>query len=147
MKPSCWPDWLDALWAKSSVTRGQAGESLAQHTWLVLERLAELMRLRPDLASYLNSSRLWHCLFWACFLHDLGKAASGFQLALRGKKPWKRRHEVLSLAFLDWIAASFSPNPLPVFPRNAVYLAGSVLNAPMLHDLPLWSDHAASQAL
>lgn len=108
MKPSSWPDWLDALWAKSSMTPGQSGESLAQHTWLVLERLAELIRLRPDLASYLNASRLWHCLFWACFLHDLGKAASGFQLALRGKKRWKRRHEVLSLAFLDWIAASFS---------------------------------------
>jgi len=91
------------------MTPGQAGESLAQHTWLVLERLAELARLRPDLASYLNAPRLWHCLFWACFLHDFGKAASGFQRALRGKKSWRRRHEVLSLAFLNWIAASFSP--------------------------------------
>lgn len=108
MKPSLWPDWLAESWAKSSTVAGQPGESLADHTWLVLERLAELARLRPHLATYLEAPRLWHCLFWACFLHDFGKVASGFQTMVRSGEKWGRRHEVLSLAFLDWIIADFS---------------------------------------
>lgn len=115
MKPSHWPDWLHQgtldLWAKSSTDPQQQipGESLACHTWLVLARLAELARLRPHLPVYLNAPRLWHCLFWSCFLHDFGKAARGFQHMLRQpEERWPRRHEVLSLAFLDWIAPAFS---------------------------------------
>jgi CRISPR-associated endonuclease/helicase Cas3 len=115
MKPSQWPNWLNQgeldLWAKSSTDKEKKlpGESLACHTWLVLSRLAELARLRPQLAKYLNAPRLWHCLFWACFLHDFGKAARGFQNMLRNTdEKWSRRHEVLSLAFLDWITPSFS---------------------------------------
>ncbi|NTW01208.1 MAG: CRISPR-associated helicase Cas3', partial [Oscillochloris sp.] len=48
--------------------------------------------------------RLWHCLFWACLLHDFGKAAKGFQNRLQGGPRWPHRHEVLSLTFLDWIS-------------------------------------------
>lgn len=101
-----WPDWLDdILWAKSP-EKGAGGkaESLAQHTWYVLEKLAEAVRLRPGLPQSLNFPGLWNCLFWACFLHDFGKAAKGFQERLRGGERWPHRHEVLSLAFLDWIA-------------------------------------------
>ena len=115
MKPSLWPEWLNHdgldLWAKSSSSAetGVPGESLAHHTWLVLARLSELAQLRPQLTTYLNTPRLWHCLFWACFLHDFGKAATGFQTMLRHPdQKWHRRHEVLSLAFLDWIAPAFS---------------------------------------
>jgi len=109
MNLSPWPDWLDTTWAKSSGKEGQAGESLAEHTQHVLERLADLVRLRPQLPTLLNAPRLWHCLFWACFLHDFGKAAHGFQSMVKEKGVrWQRRHEVLSLAFLDWIAPSFS---------------------------------------
>lgn len=115
MKPTIWPDWLNEgeldLWAKSSADQAQQrpGESLACHTWLVLSRLAELARLRPQLAEHLHAPRFWHCLFWACFLHDFGKAARGFQQMLRKTdERWPRRHEVLSLAFLDWIAPAFS---------------------------------------
>lgn len=109
MKLSPWPDWLHDIWAKSSVEKGQPGESLAEHTQYVLERLTDLAHIRPQLATLLNAPRLWHCLFWACFLHDFGKAAHGFQKIVKqpGEK-WGRRHEVLSLAFLDWIAPSFS---------------------------------------
>jgi CRISPR-associated endonuclease/helicase Cas3 len=110
MKPSHWPDWLNDIWAKSSTDeeKKKPGESLAEHTWLVLSRLTDLMQVRPRLAAMLCAPRLWHCLFWACFLHDFGKAASGFQNMLRGGDRWQRRHEVLSLAFLDWIAPAFT---------------------------------------
>src|SRR6266566_6822448 len=108
MKPSLWPDWLDDTWAKSKQEGEIAGESLAQHTWNVLERFAELARLRPQLASQINAPNIWHCLFWACFLHDFGKAASSFQKMLRDGQRWRHRHEVLSLAFLDWLAPSLS---------------------------------------
>ena len=74
-----WPDWLNTTWAKSSAKEGQPGESLAEHTQHVLERFADLVRLRPQLPTLLNAPRLWHCLFWACFLHDFGKAEHGFQ--------------------------------------------------------------------
>jgi CRISPR-associated endonuclease/helicase Cas3 len=111
MKPSRWPDWLegmDGVWAKSQQEGQTAGESLAKHTWLVLERLAELAHLRPGLGEHLDAPNIWHCLFWACFLHDFGKAASGFQKMVQGGELWRQRHEVLSLAFLDWIAPALS---------------------------------------
>lgn len=101
MRPSIWPDWMEQIRAKS-VAFG--GESLAAHTWDVLRKLAELRALRPTLPALVGVPRLWHCLFWACFLHDFGKAARGFQDRLNGGPPWYHRHEVLSLAFLDWIA-------------------------------------------
>lgn len=107
MKPSAWPDWMEHLKAKSAE---YGGESLADHTWDVLVKLAELRRLRPDLPSLVGAPRLWHCLFWACLLHDFGKAARGFQARLQGGPPWPHRHEVLSLAFLDWIAPHLQPD-------------------------------------
>jgi CRISPR-associated endonuclease/helicase Cas3 len=104
-----WPDWLNEVWAKSA-GKGAGGqpETLAQHTWDVLARLAEMVRLRPLLPLRLGMPRLWHLLFWATTLHDLGKAAAGFQARLRGGPSWPHRHEVLSLVFVDWIAAGLT---------------------------------------
>jgi CRISPR-associated endonuclease/helicase Cas3 len=100
-----WPDWLegpDSLLAKGGGVSGT--ESLPFHTWQVLTRLAEHHRLRPDLHLRLGEPRLWHRLYWACFLHDFGKAASGFQAAIRHKSiRWPQRHEVLSLLYVDWL--------------------------------------------
>lgn len=109
MKPSVWPDWLDDIWAKSAEKgEGHQPETLAQHTWLVLERLSDFIHLRPGLPAEIGQPRLWHILFWAAFLHDFGKAAGGFQDRLRGGAKWPHRHEVLSLAFVDWVAQGFS---------------------------------------
>jgi CRISPR-associated endonuclease/helicase Cas3 len=109
MNPSTWPDWMDHLKAKSEQN---GGETLAEHTWAVLVKLAELYRLRPHLPALVGVPRLWHCLFWTCLLHDFGKAASGFQARLAGGPRWNHRHEVLSLAFLDWIAADLTDDEL-----------------------------------
>lgn len=110
MKPSPWPDELEEmLLAKSAdKSEGDKPESLAQHTWLVLSRLADFMHLRPELPTQLGHTKLWHCLYWAAFLHDFGKALPGFQGILRSDATWREqwgrnRHELFSLAFLDWI--------------------------------------------
>ncbi len=110
-----WPSWLDNVLAKSvEKSHGSEPETLSQHTWSVLERFAELTRLRPDLPAQIGEPRLWHRLFWGILLHDFGKAAAGFQKVLRKEaERWPQRHEVLSLAFVDWLFPdSFSPDRL-----------------------------------
>jgi CRISPR-associated endonuclease/helicase Cas3 len=109
MIPQVWPSELDNIWAKSA-SKGQdeKSETLAQHTRSVLERLSDTIRLRPTLPEQIGFPRLWNCLFWACFLHDFGKATQGFQDMLRDGPRWHHRHEVFSLAFLDWIDSALS---------------------------------------
>lgn len=105
------PAALGHLWAKSASSRAPQGESLAEHTWRVLLRLRDLRRLRPQLAEQLGQPQLWSWLFWACLLHDLGKSTPAFQARLRKEtrespqaKAWgAHRHEVFSLAFVDWV--------------------------------------------
>ncbi|MCX7840815.1 MAG: CRISPR-associated helicase Cas3', partial [Anaerolineae bacterium] len=110
MKPSRWPDWLDDVWAKSADKgAGNNPESLAQHTWDVLARLADYIELRPELPTQLGKPYLWNVLFWAAFLHDFGKALPDFQMMLRRQgERWKHRHEVFSLAFVEWISATLT---------------------------------------
>jgi len=112
MKPSRWPDWLEEVWAKSADRgAGNKPESLAQHTWNVLERLADFIALRPELPIQLGKPYLWNALFWAAFLHDFGKSLPGFQAMLRKQgERWKHRHEVFSLAFVEWIAVDLTPD-------------------------------------
>ncbi len=102
--PPTLPPDPDRFLAKS---RDQGGTSLVQHTWEVLARLTELIRLRqhPVLR---NPAQLWNCLYWACFLHDFGKAVPGFQHAVHGGKRYPHRHELVSLAFVDWIAPTLT---------------------------------------
>ena len=109
-KPMRWPIWLDEIWAKSPVGTEESGESLAEHVWQVLQRLADLYAMRPGLDEQILQERLWHKLFWACMLHDLGKCATGFQDKLHGRRNTEQaaawgahRHEVISLAFVDWV--------------------------------------------
>ncbi len=110
MHPNPWPYWIDDLWAKSAEKgEGSEAETLAYHTWLVLCRLADFIKLHSSLPRQLNQPRLWHCLYWGAFLHDFGKVMPAFQGVLQKdktlKERWgKHRHEVFSLAFLDWIA-------------------------------------------
>lgn len=95
---------LASVWAKSPRPGAQQGESLLGHTSAVVARLSDLYTLFPGLAERVGEPRLWQRAFWACALHDLGKITRGFQAQLHpGGKPWGQRHEVLSLAFLEWV--------------------------------------------
>lgn len=102
------PDFLTAILAKSADrSEDNIPETLARHTWLVVKKVAELAKIRPDLTVVANTADLWHLLYWGCFLHDFGKATGGFQQQLQGISWNGHRHEVISLVFLDWIAANF----------------------------------------
>lgn len=82
----------------------QLQETLAEHTRQVVAMLAGLMRRSPHLARIAGRDDFWHLAFWAAVVHDLGKAATGFQAMLRGGERFPYRHEVLSLACVPWVA-------------------------------------------
>lgn len=112
------PSHINYLLAKSKAFSEdkQNGDTLAQHTWDVLSRLADMKRLHP----HLGADRFWERLFWGCFLHDFGKAASGFQERLRDNKTpnkWsegQHRHEILSLAFVNGLFPQGHPDRFPI---------------------------------
>ena len=97
------------IWAKSGYN-GKDGESLDSHSRQIVHKLMELHERTPDLAEDLQEPRLWHRAFWACFLHDFGKVAAGFQDQLKKGSRWGHRHEVLSLAFLPWAISPKTPD-------------------------------------
>lgn len=110
--PTVFPQSLDGLLAKSGDQRqGTASETLAAHTWAVLARLSDFVRLRPQLPDHFGKPDYWQTLYWAAWLHDFGKAMPGFQqLLVKGKNSpanaWqhsRERHEVYSLAFVAWL--------------------------------------------
>lgn len=94
---------LRDIWAKSPRHGSPSGESLHAHTRRTVAMLAQLRTRLQGLAGALEDPLLWQRAFWACTLHDIGKAAAPFQQALRGSPvSWGHRHEVASLAFLPW---------------------------------------------
>ncbi len=103
--PPCLPPDANRFAAKSAAF---GGTTLVQHTWDVLARLTELIRLHAAAPVPHVPPHLWHCLYWAGFLHDFGKASPPFQRMLAGKGTWPHRHEVVSLAFVDWLAADLT---------------------------------------
>jgi len=91
------------------LAKSKPDESLIAHTWHVLSRLADQVRLHPTLTEEIP--HLWHWLYWGAFLHDFGKSASGFQTMLKSPRDrWPYRHETLSLAFVDWLFPKGAPD-------------------------------------
>ena len=84
------------LLAKSNPKR-----SLLHHTLDVTATIRQYAERWTHLAELINDETLFDDLILAALLHDLGKAASGFQAILRGEDNdlWQHyRHEILSAA-------------------------------------------------
>src|SRR5262249_42778986 len=60
------------LWAKSA-RDARTGESLAHHSAALAAVVAQIAERAPYLAELCDGERLWQRVFWACWLHDLGK--------------------------------------------------------------------------
>lgn len=98
----------EILWAKSvdkAIDKDGNGESLFQHSVNVANNARKICERLPFPAA--ERERLAKLLIEAGALHDIGKAASGFQKMLRVKDWfWGHRHETLSTA----LACVLNPN-------------------------------------
>jgi CRISPR-associated endonuclease/helicase Cas3 len=78
-------------------------ETLREHTFNCLSVLRSLREALPHLPQVAGQPDLWQHLFYAVYLHDLGKAATGFQAMLDGGEKWDYRHEILSTGFVPFL--------------------------------------------
>lgn len=76
------------------------GETISQHTIACLRSASAILEFLPSINEKLRKD-----LLLSVALHDVGKAAVGFQKVLRGeKKDWQRkRHEIISASFASSI--------------------------------------------
>ena len=86
------------VWAKS-----EPKITLRQHTEDCLHVFRSVRKLFPHIPLICNQPKFFEYLFYALFLHDFGKSATGFQKALfaqnwEGRK-WYR-HEILSSGYI-----------------------------------------------
>lgn len=81
--------------------------SLRQHTNDCLSVFRSVRLLFPRLPEICGVPNFFEHLFYAIYLHDLGKAARGFQIMLRpGGKSWDGyRHEILSAGFVNTLTS------------------------------------------
>ena len=81
--------------------------SLRQHTNDCLSVFRSVRLLFPRLPEICGVPKFFEHLFYAIYLHDLGKAARGFQIMLRpGGKSWDGyRHEILSAGFVNTLTS------------------------------------------
>jgi CRISPR-associated endonuclease/helicase Cas3 len=86
------------VWAKS-----EPKITLRQHTEDCLHVFRSVRKLFPHIPQICNQPKFFEYLFYALFLHDFGKAATGFQKALfaqnREGRKWYR-HEILSSGYI-----------------------------------------------
>lgn len=88
---------MDTLWAKDN------GETLFVHSLNVVKVAKLVCEALP--VSLNERNELSKILIQLAALHDVGKAAKGFQEVLRGKSKKWHRHEILSVAIASQIAS------------------------------------------
>lgn len=92
---------MSHLWAKSEP--GPSRELLL-HLLDVCRQSAEYFRVYQPAWPIHDSVCLPRVLAYSSLLHDFGKVHRDFQSMVHGKsEPFRNRHEILSLAFLDWL--------------------------------------------
>lgn len=89
--------------------KSKPGRSLLHHTLDVVAMARQYAERWPHLEKLAGNEDLFDDLIFAALLHDIGKAASGFQAMLRGEEDdtWRGyRHEILSSAVLATLPES-----------------------------------------
>lgn len=76
-------------------------ETLIQHTENTLKVFKSIKDSYPEVPEICGVPDFWEHLFYSLFLHDFGKAATGFQEYLNSGKSWRYRHEILSASFIN----------------------------------------------
>lgn len=104
---------MSHLWAKSSPVPGNPGLPLYSHLVDVTRQMREFYELyQPRWPLPDNRVCLQRILAYAALTHDLGKVHVDFQAALReGRKPFRNRHEILSLALLSMLEIGEAERP------------------------------------
>lgn len=95
---------MNDLWAKDT------GETLLEHTDNVVKVIKQVCNNLPFTAS--DREQLLSVSTTLALFHDIGKAASGFQDSLKGKRKWGHRHEILSVAIASIILPQLSKEAL-----------------------------------
>jgi CRISPR-associated endonuclease/helicase Cas3 len=75
--------------------------TLREHTDDCLSVFRSVRQLFPRLPQICGVPEFFEHLFYAIYMHDLGKAASGFQKTLLEGIPWGYRHEILSAGYIN----------------------------------------------
>lgn len=82
-------------------------ERLTTHSRTVYETVAQIQERIATAGTIATHPSFWFQVRCAALLHDAGKIAEGFQRQLEPGGPlWGERHEVLSLAYVDLLAAA-----------------------------------------
>jgi len=74
--------------------------TLRKHTDDCLSVFRSVRQLFPHLPQICGVPEFFEHLFYAIYMHDLGKAASGFQKILLNGGEWGYRHEILSAGYI-----------------------------------------------
>lgn len=96
---------IDDLWAKSPIAGETNGESLLKHSsnaFSISRSICQSLPFYTEHRLKINKE-----VETCALLHDIGKAAQGFQLSLRGNH-WGRRHEMLSFAIASLVTSDLS---------------------------------------
>jgi CRISPR-associated endonuclease/helicase Cas3 len=100
---------LAVVLAKSASHSGKGrAETLTEHSAATRDAALAVARRIGTAGKIADYPSFWQWAEWSALLHDAGKVAAGFQLQLKSRGIiWGERHEVLSLAYVDLLTASF----------------------------------------
>ncbi|AEF93615.1 CRISPR-associated helicase Cas3 [Desulfotomaculum nigrificans CO-1-SRB] len=108
---------LADVWAKSTDSSEKSGLSLFQHTENVIKQMGQFILLYHTELNQVAEMNMTRVLLYAALMHDFGKIHPGFQRMLRKGTRFGLRHELLSLAFLEF---------LKIPPEEKPYLASAI---------------------
>jgi len=86
---------------KTILAKSSPRETLMEHTENCLSVFGSIKNNFPYLSELSAEKDFYRNLFFAVYLHDIGKTASGFQNQLMEGERWNYRHEILSASFVS----------------------------------------------